>query len=41
MPVTLYLFALTNLVVGTGAFVLTGILQPVASSLGVSVAAAG
>lgn len=41
MPVTLYLFALTNLVIGTGAFVLTGILQPVASSLGVSVAAAG
>ncbi|MEO7390913.1 MAG: MFS transporter [Ramlibacter sp.] len=41
MPAILYLFALTNLVIGTGAFVLTGILQPVATSLGVSVAAAG
>lgn len=41
MPVILYLFALTNLVIGTGAFVLTGILQPLATSLGVSVAAAG
>jgi MFS transporter, DHA1 family, inner membrane transport protein len=41
MPFILYLFALTNLVIGTGAFVLTGILQPLASSLGVSVAAAG
>ena len=41
MPSILYLFALTNLVVGTGAFVLTGILQPLADSLGVSVAAAG
>jgi DHA1 family inner membrane transport protein len=41
MPFVLYLFALANLVVGTGAFVLTGILQPLASSLGVSVAAAG
>jgi predicted MFS family arabinose efflux permease len=41
MPFVLYLFALTNLVIGTGAFVLTGILQPLANSLGVSVAAAG
>ncbi|HSI53402.1 MAG: MFS transporter [Ramlibacter sp.] len=41
MPGILYLFALTNLVIGTGAFVLTGIVQPVADSLGVSVAAAG
>jgi DHA1 family inner membrane transport protein len=41
MPLILYLFALTNLVIGTGAFVLTGILQPLATSLGVSVAAAG
>ena len=41
MPFILYLFALANLVVGTGAFVLTGILQPLADSLGVSVAAAG
>jgi MFS transporter, DHA1 family, inner membrane transport protein len=41
MPFVLYLFALTNLVIGTGAFVLTGILQPLANSLAVSVAAAG
>jgi predicted MFS family arabinose efflux permease len=41
MPPVLYLFALTNLVIGTGAFVLTGILKPMSESLGVSVAAAG
>lgn len=41
MPGILYLFALANLVIGTGAFVLTGILQPIATSLNVSVAAAG
>lgn len=41
MPPVLYLFALANLVLGTGAFVLTGILQPLAASLEVSVAAAG
>lgn len=41
MPPILYLFALTNLVIGTGAFVLTGILQPISQDLGVSVAAAG
>lgn len=41
MPAILYLFALTNLVIGTGAFVLSGILQPLATSLDVSVAAAG
>lgn len=41
MPPLLYLFALTNLVIGTGAFVLTGILVPVSQALGVSVAAAG
>ncbi|AEG92263.1 MFS transporter [Ramlibacter tataouinensis] len=41
MPAVLYLFALTNLVIGTGAFVLSGILQPLAASLGVRVAAAG
>ena len=41
MPFILYLFALTNLVIGTGAFVLSGILQPLADSLEVSVAAAG
>lgn len=41
MPPALYLFALTNLVIGTGAFVLTGILKPMSEGLGVSVAAAG
>ena len=41
MPAILYLFALTNLVIGTGAFVLSGILQPLATSLNVSVAVAG
>lgn len=41
MPPVLYLFALTNLVIGTGAFVLSGILQSVAQSLQVSVAVAG
>ena len=41
MPAILFLFSLANLVLGTGAYVLTGILQPLASSLHVSVAAAG
>jgi DHA1 family inner membrane transport protein len=41
VPPILYLFALANLVIGTGAFVLSGILQPLAASLDVSVAAAG
>jgi MFS family permease len=41
MPSILYLFALTNLVIGTGAFVLSGILKPMSDSLGVSVAAGG
>jgi predicted MFS family arabinose efflux permease len=41
MPAILYLFTLTNLVIGTGAFVLSGILQPLAASLDISVAAAG
>lgn len=41
MPPVLILFALTNLVIGTGAFVLSGVLQPLATSLNVSVAAAG
>lgn len=41
MPALLYLLAACNLVVGTGAFSLTGILQPVAASLGVTVAAVG
>ncbi|MEO7547285.1 MAG: MFS transporter [Ramlibacter sp.] len=41
MPLILYLFALTNLVIGTGAFVLSGILAPLAASMNVSVAVAG
>jgi predicted MFS family arabinose efflux permease len=41
MPPILYFFALCNLVIGSGAFVLGGILQPMSTSLGISVAAAG
>src|SRR5262245_6427578 len=41
MPRLLILFAFTNLALGTGAFVLGGILQPISESLGVSVQAAG
>ena len=41
MPPLLYLLAACNLVIGTGAFSLAGILQPVARSLQVSVGAAG
>lgn len=41
MPKLLYFFALCNLVIGSGAFVLGGILQPVSEGLGISVAAAG
>lgn len=41
MPRLLYLFALCNLVVGTGAFVISGILVPISTSLGISVAASG
>jgi DHA1 family inner membrane transport protein len=41
MPPLLYFFALCNLVIGSGAFVLGGILEPLSQSLGVSVAAAG
>jgi predicted MFS family arabinose efflux permease len=41
MPPILYFFALCNLVIGSGAFVLGGILQPVSVSLGISLAAAG
>jgi predicted MFS family arabinose efflux permease len=41
MPAILFLFSLANLVIGTGAYVLTGILQPLANALHVSVAAAG
>lgn len=41
MPPLLYLFALTNLVIGTGAFVLSGVIKLAAEGLDVSVAAAG
>ena len=41
MPSILYFFALCNLVIGSGAFVLGGILQPMSASLGISIAAAG
>lgn len=41
MPRPLYLLMLCNLVLGTGVFVLGGILAPVAESLQVSIAAAG
>ena len=41
MPRLLYLLAVCNLVIGTGAFVLSGVLVPIAGSLQVSVAAAG
>ena len=41
MPKLLYFFALCNLVIGSGAFILGGILQPVGDGLGISVAAAG
>jgi len=41
MPRLLYAFALCNLVIGTGAFIIGGILAPISGSLHVSVAAAG
>lgn len=41
MPRLLYLLALCNLVIGTGAFVISGILAPLAESFGVSVAIGG
>lgn len=41
MPRLLYLLALCNLVIGTGAFVLSGMLQPLSDALGTSVASAG
>ena len=41
MPRILYFFALCNLVIGSGAFVLGGILQAMSVSLGISLAAAG
>lgn len=37
----LYLFALVNLVIGTGAFVIAGILKPIADDLRVSIPATG
>jgi DHA1 family inner membrane transport protein len=41
MPRLLILLSLCNLVIGTGAFVVSGILEPLAQGLGVSVASAG
>jgi MFS transporter, DHA1 family, inner membrane transport protein len=41
MPRLLYVFALCNLVLGTGAFVISGVLVPISESLNVSIAAAG
>ena len=41
MPPILYFFALCNLVIGSGAFLVGGIVQPMSESLGISVAAAG
>lgn len=41
MPRLLYLFSLCNLVLGTGAFVISGVLVPIGEDLHVSVAAAG
>lgn len=41
MPALLYLLAACNLVIGTGAFGLAGILQPIGDAMGTSVAAAG
>jgi DHA1 family inner membrane transport protein len=41
MPRQLYLFALCNLVIGTGAFVISGVLVPLGRALDVSIAAAG
>src|SRR5688500_8774270 len=41
MPPLLYLLAACNLVIGTGAFLIAGLLEPVAQALQVSVPAAG
>ncbi|RZU03108.1 MFS transporter [Rivibacter subsaxonicus] len=41
MPRLLILFSLVNLVIGSGAFVVAGILQPIATDLGVGIPAAG
>ena len=41
MPRLLWLFCLANLIIGSGAFVIGGILAPIASDLDVTIAAAG
>lgn len=41
LPAFLWVLALGNLVVGTGAFVIGGIIEPMSASLGVSVSATG
>jgi MFS transporter, DHA1 family, inner membrane transport protein len=41
MPRLLYVFTLCNLVIGTGAFAISGILAPISMSLGVSIATSG
>ena len=41
MPSKLWLFAVVNLIIGSGAFVLGGILVPLSQGLGVNIAAAG
>jgi DHA1 family inner membrane transport protein len=41
MPKLLWLFSLVNLIIGTGAFMITGILPELAAGLGVGVPAAG
>ena len=41
MPRLLYLFSFVNLVIGSAAFINTGLLEPMAESVGVSVAAVG
>ena len=41
MPRPLWLFCLVNLAIGSGAFVITGLLAPMAAGLGIGIAAAG
>ena len=41
LPPLLYLFSFVNLVIGSAAFVNTGLLEPMAASMGVSVSAVG
>ena len=41
MPRLLILFSLTNLIIGTGAFVVSGMLTPMSTALGISVPVAG